>query len=185
MSAGLLLFLLGCFFQGVHRPNRFLPSFRGICEVRSSAPGRLRLDLPLCKSKSVLAEQTGKQLLSTGCVKSVHFSPVTGSMLILYDQKQVDAPVLIGAIIKLMGLQDSLHAKENPLFLEKLHMVSDALDRACLDATNGWFDGRLLTGGCLLYAAVYQGMKNGFSLPGTATLLWWASSLLRKGDQTT
>ena len=87
-----------------------LPSFRGVAEVRASLPGRIRLYMPAVSQQPELAAQMKAQLEGTGAVHQVTMQPLTGSVLILYDESQVQAPVVLGAAMKLMGLDDQVNA---------------------------------------------------------------------------
>ena len=68
-----------------------LPSFRGVAEVRASLPGRMRLYMPAVSQQPELAAQMKVQLEGTGAVHQVTMQPLTGSVLILYDESQVQA----------------------------------------------------------------------------------------------
>ncbi|MBQ9307748.1 MAG: hypothetical protein IJ229_07475 [Clostridia bacterium] len=189
MNTALLLALTAgsLFLTGTRHPvsAQPLPEFRGICEVRSNLPGRLRLALPAIKSDPEQAQHVCQQLLSTGVVREATANPATASLLICYDASQVEAPLLMGAVIRLMGLDEQITRKERPRLEKQLHQLYMAVDRSVLDASGGWIDSRLLAGGALLAAAIRQGLTGGYALPGAVTLLWWASSIFRKGNEDT
>lgn len=63
-----------------------LPSFRGVAEVRSSLPGHMRLYVPAIRQQPELARQMATQLEGTGVIHQVALQPVTGSVLIRYDE---------------------------------------------------------------------------------------------------
>ena len=95
-----------------------LPSFRGTAEVRSSLPGRMRLYMPAVSGDCAQAAQMKSQLESTGVIHQVQIEPRTGSVLILYDESQVQAPVVMGAAMKLMGLDGKVnYALEGSIFV--------------------------------------------------------------------
>ena len=56
-----------------------LPSFRGVAEVKSSLPGRMRLYMPAVSASPALAEQMKAQLIGTGVIHRVEIEPRTGS----------------------------------------------------------------------------------------------------------
>jgi len=85
-----------------------LPSFRGIAEVCASIPGRLRLYMPAVGNDPEAAARMKRQMEETGAVHSVTVNPATGSVLFLYDEKQVEAAVVEGAAIRLMGLDEAI-----------------------------------------------------------------------------
>ena len=81
-----------------------LPSFRGICEIRSCLPGRLRLYMPAIIHSPDLAREAVTQLRGTGVLRQCELNERIGTLLLVYDESQVEAAVLQGAVIRLMGL---------------------------------------------------------------------------------
>ena len=71
-----------------------LPSFKGILEVRASIPGRMRLYVPSLSGSADQVKQAREQLLGTGVVHRVELEPRTGSMLVCYDERKVEAAVI-------------------------------------------------------------------------------------------
>ncbi len=154
-----------------------LPSFRGVAEVRSSLPGRMRLYIPAVSCQPELASQMKTQLEGTGAVHQVAIQPVTGSVLIRYDESQVQAPVVFGAALKLMNLDPQLHAHASGKLREGMHLLAQAVNQGILDATGGVLDAKTLAGGALTVAALRSKLQNGWAVPGAMTLLWWAARL--------
>ena len=103
-AAGLLAAASG------NRPrNRVkLASCRGIAEVRASIPGRLRLYMPAVVTNDEAAQRMKERMESTDAVREVHLNRRTGSALFLYDERQVEAAVVEGAAIRLMGLDNAI-----------------------------------------------------------------------------
>ena len=131
-----------------------LPSFRGIVEVRASLPGRMRLSIPAAAADPAGAEQMKAQLLSTGAVRSVTIEPRIGSVLVVYDETQVEAAVLEGAIIKLMNLDAQISAKSSCRMEEGLKALWAAVDAAATQATGGFMNAKMLAGTALTVAGV-------------------------------
>ncbi len=154
-----------------------LPSFRGVAEVRSSLPGRLRLNVPAVSQNMPQAEQMKKQLEGTGVIRSVAIEPRTGSVLICYDESAVQGAVVLGAVIKLMGLDESVKRPPVSKLNEELKTLFSAVNAGVLDATNGLLDVPTVAAGALTVAALRSKMKSGWAVPGAMTLLWWASRL--------
>ncbi len=88
-----------------------LPSFRGIAEVRASLPGRMRLYLPAVSANREAAEEMKRQLEATGVVHEVALNFRLSTALIRYDETKVEAAVVQGAVLKLMGLTDALQKR--------------------------------------------------------------------------
>ena len=149
-----------------------LPSFRGIVEV-----GRMRLSIPAAAADPAGAEQMKAQLLSTGAVRSVTIEPRIGSVLVVYDETQVEAAVLEGAIIKLMNLDAQISAKSSCRMEEGLKALWAAVDAAVTQATGGFMNVKMLAGTALTVAGVRSLRRDGWGVPGAMTLLWWASAL--------
>ncbi|HIQ82744.1 MAG TPA: hypothetical protein IAA52_06540, partial [Candidatus Pullichristensenella stercorigallinarum] len=88
----------------VKQKKNVLPSFRGVAEVRSYLPGRLRLYIPTIARQEETARTMKETLETTGAVHSVTLNPRTATALICYDEAQVGAAMIEGAAIRLMGL---------------------------------------------------------------------------------
>ena len=145
-----------------------LPSFKGILEVRASIPGRMRLFVPSLAGGMEQALQVREQLLGTGVVHRVELEPRTGSMLVCYDERKVEAAVIEGAVIS---------GKQKSRMESGLHTILDAVDRGVMGATNGLMDGKMLAGTALSVLAIKEWRLAGLAVPGAMTLLWWAARL--------
>lgn len=174
-AAGMLMTV-----SGNRSRNRMkLPSFPGVAEVRASIPGRLRLYMPSVMTNDEAVRRMKAHMESTGAVREVSVNPRTGSALFLYDESQVEAAVVEGAAIRLMGLDDAI-SKPTVSRMEKgLRVLWDSVNHGVLEATNGLMDGRMLAGSALTVAAVRSLAVSGAALPGAMTLLWWASNIFR------
>ena len=94
----------------VRQGKDVLPSFRGVAEVRSHLPGRLRLYIPAIARQEEVARTMKETLEAAGAVHSVTLNPRTATALICYDEAQVGAAVIEGAAIRLMGLDAEIAA---------------------------------------------------------------------------
>ena len=159
-----------------------LPSFRSLAEVRASLPGRMRLYMPAVSDARAQAEQMKTQLESTGVIRRVDIEPRTGSVLILYDEAAVQAPVVMGAAMKLMGLEGKMNREAAGKARGALHTLLAAVNTGVLDATGGLLDAKTLAAGALTVAAIRSRAQKGWALPGAATLLWWAARLFGTQD---
>ena len=153
-----------------------LPSFKGILEVRASIPGRMRLYVPSLSGSMNQVKQAREQLLGTGVVHRVELEPRTGSMLVCYDERKVEAAVIEGAVIKLLGLDAVINGKQKSRMESGLHTILD-VDRGVMGATNGLMDGKMLAGTALSVLAIREWRLAGLAVPGAMTLFWWAARL--------
>ena len=168
---------------GINRSSTGLPSFRNVCEVRASIPGRMRLYIPELARNREQTEDMLEKMNSIEAIQSISVNPTLSTLLVRYDAGQVEPAVIEGAIIRLMNLDAQIDRKELPKLQEKLQMILQALDRTLLDATDGWVDTRMAASGSLLALGLSKGIKGGFLLPGAATLLWWAANVAKRGKE--
>jgi copper chaperone CopZ len=154
-----------------------LPSFRNVVEVRSSIPGRMRLYIPAVAANMAQATEMKAQLEATGAVHGVEIVPRTSTVLVRYDETQVEGAVVEGAVIKLMGLDEAINRAPVSSLTTGVKTLYDAVNRGLWDATDGLVTVKSLTGTALTVAAVKNIAANGLSLPGAATMLWWAARL--------
>ena len=157
-----------------------LPSFHGIAEIRASIPGRIRLYMPAVSANPDAAARMKKQMEETGAVHEVQVSPAIGTVLILYDTAQVEASVVEGAAIHLMGLDEAVRKPPVSRMEQGLQTIWNSLNHGIMEATNGRMDARMLTGTAVTIAAVRSLIIHGSALPGGITLLWWASNIFSR-----
>ena len=157
-----------------------LPSFHGIAEVRASIPGRIRLYMPAVTANPEAAAQMKKQMEETGAVHEVSINPAIGTVLFLYDETQVEASVVEGAAIRLMGLDEAIQQQPVSKMEKSLQTLWDSINHGVMETTRGWMDARMLAGTALSVAAIRSLITNGAVLPGGITLLWWASSVFSR-----
>ena len=157
-----------------------LPSFRGIAEVRASIPGRVRLYMPSVSADPETAAHMKKQMEETGAVHEVSINYTTGSVLFLYDEAQVEAAVVEGAAIRLMGLDEAIRQQPVSKMETALQTLWSSVNHGIMETTGGWMDARMLAGTALSVAAIRSLIVNGSVLPGGITLLWWASSIFSR-----
>ena len=94
-----------------------------------------------------------------------------------YLVKLVEAAVIEGAVIKLLGLDAVINGKQKSRMESGLHTILDAVDRGVMGATNGLMDGKMLAGTALSVLAIKEWRLAGLAVPGAMTLLWWAARL--------
>ena len=98
-----------------------------------------------------------------------------------YDERQVEGAVVLGAAMKLMGLDAAAQQEPTSRMESGLKTLFASVNHGVLEATNGLLDARMLAGGVLTVAAVRSMKLYGAAVPGAMTLLWWAASIFRRG----
>ena len=157
-----------------------LPSFRGVVEVRSSLPGRMRLTVPALNEDSARADEMKRQLMATGVVRDIHIEPRIASILVCYDETQVEAAVLEGAIIRLMGLDERIKSGTPCAAESGINALLRAVDESVMTLTGGVLNAKTLAAGAMGIAGLRSLNRYGWGVPGAMTLLWWASTLFRR-----
>jgi copper chaperone CopZ len=81
-------------------------------------PGRLRVKTPLIKGKEGLAKHVENFLGQVNGVQSVLANTVTGSIVLIYDEKKVTSQILLD-ILKTRGFFDSSKAITNDQYIHR------------------------------------------------------------------
>ena len=118
-----------------------------------------------------------KQMEATGSVRQVEINPVTGSVLFLYDEAQVEPAVMEGAAIRLMGLDREIEKQPVSRVEKGIRSLTESISYAVMEMTGGWMDLRMLAGTAMTVAAFRGIFAGSAGMPGAVTLLWWASGL--------
>ena len=152
-----------------------LPSFKGIIETVHYLPGRVRFHIPLLKEDKGLAAKLGKQLKSIKVVKQVEVNPAIGMARITYDSDEVAPIILMGAVMKLLGLDQKLNEPRSGSLREQFNAGIKVANDAIIDTTNGLLDFNSLVALLLLGGAAYsiRGNLAKLTSPPAVTLAWW------------
>ena len=146
--------------------------------MRSHLPGRLRLFIPAIARQEEAARTMKETLEATGAVHSVTLNPRTATALICYDEAQVGAAVIEGAVIRLMALDAEIAHPTACRVAKGLKTGFGALDRGIREVTDGLFDARTPACGALPAGALGRRWRRGAGVPGAMALLWWATEML-------
>lgn len=123
------------------------------------------------------ALQVREQLLGTGVCIAWSLSRARAACSCVMTSARVEAAVIEGAVIKLLGLDAAINGKQKSRMENGLHTILDAVDRGVMGATNGLMDGKMLAGTALSVLAIKEWRLAGLAVPGAMTLLWWAARL--------
>lgn len=144
-------------------------------------PGRVRFRVPCLCVDIASGQGLCAALEKVSSVNNVSVNSVTGSVLIHYDPEALNAALLAAAVIKILRLEGELEKVPASKLQREMRQVSQALDRALYDQTNGLLD--MKTAVFLSLAAlgsVKLWQKRSLAMPAGFTLLWWAGNgLLR------
>ena len=137
ITAAVLTALLGR-KQGVGHDR--LPSFAGVMETAHVLPGRLRLRAPVLIGQRRAADQLQKSLARLDGIRAVEVNPVSGSLLIHFAPDRVKPDMLLGAAIRLLGLEREIQRPPPSHIGEGIRQAGDSLNRAIHEQTGGMID---------------------------------------------
>jgi len=156
--------------RGVRR-NR-LPSFPGVIETAHLLPGRVRFRAPALIGQRGDAAELQKRLARLDGIHDAGVSSVTGSVLIQFAPDRVTPEILLGAVIRLLGLEKEIERMPRSRVGQGIREAGEGLNRAIHEQTGGMLD--LWTGLALVLVALgIRHVAAGNRQLGWP-LLWWA-----------
>jgi hypothetical protein len=148
-----------------------LPSFTGVMETAHVLPGRLRLRAPVLVGQSGAAAQLQKSLARLEGVRAVEVSSVSGSLLVHFAPDRVKPDMLLGAAIRLLGLERDVQRPPPSHIGEGIRHAGESLNHSIHEQTGGMLDLETSLALLLVAAGIRQlAAGNQFGWP----LLWWA-----------
>jgi hypothetical protein len=116
-------------------------------------------------------------------IESVNVSRITGSALLFFDRSKVEAAVVFGAVLKVLGLESEVEKTPDAFFAKGINNGAEALNRALYEKSGGLVDLWTAIPIALAALGIYKLSKpGGFNVPGGFTLLWWAYMQLFRGE---
>ncbi len=151
-------------------------SIKGIIEVRHSIDSRIRVHIPSLKDDQTKAEKLESDAGKVDAIQSVKASPVTGSVTICFDQSQIAPVLVLGIVIKLLGLDAEINNAQTAHLEKEITTVTKSLDKSLLKVSNDAIDIKSGISILILAGLVISVAHNKASLailPTPITLLWW------------
>ena len=178
-------FLLTRLLKGAHSTAGLLPRIPGKFEAVHQLPGRIRFRIPLLEGLDTEAFDALKaELARISAIQLVDLNAISGSLVLEYDDQKVDASIICGILLKLLGLQADLDNQPQSLARQELNLIGSSLDRMAYDSTRGVVDLNtalaLTILGLGLYKIIIQQDRN---MPGGFSLLWWAYVIFKSGNR--
>jgi hypothetical protein len=145
-------------------------------------PGRVRFVVPTLVGEAQRCESLRDKLASLPGIDSVQTNSITGSVVIRYCEREVQAELLYAAIVRLLGLDAELEKPPVPVVVRELQSMLDSLNRVVHDRTGGLLD---FTSALLILLAGLGAKKlfteGSQAMPGGFTLVWWGLHQLLGG----
>lgn len=157
-----------------------LPNFKDILEVKHSIPGRIRIQCKVLKDNP-----HGKQaLLNTFSqipgITEISINPYIGTILIKYEEETIQPMLIIGIILKVLGLEDEAHSENKSLVTKESIDILDSLSHTIYEKTNGILDLKSSVMLLLGTYAVYDIKTRPEVRPAGITCLWWLYGLINR-----
>lgn len=161
-------------------------SIKGVIEVKHLITNRIRAYVPLLKGNQEKIDHVLTELKKIDVVYSADASVVTGSLTLTYDQGQIEPVLLLGVVVRLLGIDLELSVKETGELEKEFTTITESLDKSLLQVSAGKVDTKSAITAVIVSGLIYQGIKNGASfkmLPTPLTLIWWLyqNNLINKG----
>ena len=180
MLVGLLLTRL---LKRAHDASGYLPRIRGKFEVQHSISGRIRFRIPMLEGQdNEVINAVKKELFRLSEISLVEINPISGSLLVEYNHREIDASVICGVLLKVLGLEEAMDAKPHSVAQKELNLIGTSLNRHVYNSTAGILD---LTSSLALtifvlglYKIIVQQDRN---TPSGFSLLWWAYIIFQSG----
>jgi len=154
----------------------------GPVRVAHVVPGRVRMSVPLLQEDRSQASPLQEKLASLAGVQAVSVNPVTGSVMIRFDEASVQPELLYAATVRLMGLERELEKTPRPAVVKELRLMLDSLNRVVYDRTGGLLDFTsallIILAGVGVKKMLAEGAK---AMPAGFTLLWWGAHHILSG----
>ena len=151
--------------------NPHLPTFPGVIETVHALPGRIRFRTPYLVDRQGQAEDLQKRLARLDGVHEVAVSAVSGSVCVWFAADRVTPELLLGAIIRLLGLERHLQRLPRSVVGREIREGGEAVNRAIHAKTGGLLD--LWTTVPLVLVGL--GIRNvATGRPYGWPMLWWA-----------
>ena len=157
-----------------------LPNFKDILEVKHSIKGRIRIQCKVLKGN-----QQGEQaLLNTFSqipgIIDISVNPCIGTVIIKYNEETIQPMLIIGIILKVLGLEDEAHNENKSLITRESANIVESLSHTIYEKTSGVLDLKSSVMLLLCVYAVYDIKTRPGLRPAGLTCLWWLYSLITR-----
>jgi hypothetical protein len=145
-------------------------------------PGRLRLRVPSLAGDPEGCRNLAARFSNLQGIQAAEANPVTGSVLVHYDEQVVRPELIFGAVVKLLGLEEELERVPTPVLTRELGLLGRSLNRAVYEKSGGLINGWSLLLLSLAALGIRQALNdNTRAWPAGLTMVWWAVNGLGRG----
>ncbi len=151
-----------------------LPNFKDILEVKHSIKGRIRIQCKVLNGNKQGRASIIKHFFHRyrGII-DISVNPCIGTVIIKYNEETIQPMLIIGIILKVLGLEDEAHNENKSLITRESANIVESLSHTIYEKTSGVLD---LKSSVMLLFVYMQCMilktRPGLR-PAGLTCLWW------------
>lgn len=154
-----------------------VPEFTGVLEVKHALPGRIRFYVPSIQGDVEKGEFLLTSFGKIEGIEQIEMNYLLGTVLVKYNENHLQPVLIMGIIIKLLGLEAAVQKQPKSLVNREMKNVTEAVNSAVYNKTKGVVDVVDLLLISLTVLGVYRIRRQPNMIVGGTTLLWWAYSL--------
>lgn len=151
-------------------------------EVKHYSKNRLRLQINSLKNNFEVGKELEDRMKNLDGIYEIKSNSTIGSLLISFDEDRVEAMVIIGAILNLLGLEDEVFSTKNGIITTFIKDIIAGVDTSIYNKSRGILDLKSAVSIALIYYGIKKVRTNPV-LPNGVNLLWWAFNFLDKGGK--
>lgn len=159
-----------------------LPNFYGIMEVKHYSKNRLRLQINSLKNNFQAGKELEDRMKNLDGIYEIKSNSTIGSLLISFDANKVEAMVIIGAVLNLLGLEEEAFSVKSGIVTTFIKDIIVGVDSSIYNKSKGILDLKSTISILLIYYGIKKVRTNPV-LPNGVNLLWWAFNFLDKGGK--
>ncbi len=161
-------------FKSMKKPSISL-GIPDVIEIKHSIPGRVRFHVPCMKNNTESKSKLLSTMKSVSSIEKISIDTLTSSILISYKEDEVSEEILLGALIKLLGLEEIIENHKDPVILSEIKRFNESLNYSFFKKTKGALDFNTL----LPLMFIFFGLKKIYIKKGDVSanpysLLYWA-----------
>lgn len=176
-------FILASLLKKKGIKSNTLPSIFGKFEVAHAIPGRIRYFAPLLEDiDTSLPNRIENELSKIDGITSVRVNPMSGSLILTYDDAHIEDYVVHGIVLKLLGLEKELDYSPESTLFKDLKLFGRGLDHQIHKSSAGLLDFKTSLMMALVSIALYRiVIMRERSIPSGFNLLWWSYVVAKSG----
>ncbi len=153
--------------------NKGFKGFIGVIEIRHFLSGRVRFFVPVLKNEPEKCQQIKNHLEKASQLKSVVANPITGSLLIEFDNEKIDIETITGVVVKILGLEETISKTPKSLVTKELKSIFKSMNTGIYEYTKGMMDLNSVITTSFLSLGIYALISKRNFMPSGLSLLYW------------